>query len=197
MAGPRRGPGWTSPGGPAAAGVRGGRADTGGRQMTTSRAPVGGPGPGLGGTPGDARPRRAAWLAAWTGHHRAWRRPAWRRLAGELVFAAIFGGIYEEIRDHMVQAGAPAPRPAARTGAGAASHALSIVSAERDLGVFREQAVQAAFLNADTVVDAFNAYYGGTHFLVPAGVLIWLLLRHPGRYARARTALAVTTGLAF
>src|SRR5262249_60799686 len=117
MAGPRRGPGWTSPGGPAAAGVRGGRADTGGRQMTTSRAPVGGPGPGLGGTPGDARPRRAAWLAAWTVHHPAWRRPAWRRLAGELVFAAIFGVIYEEIRDHMVQVGSPAarrPLPTAR-----------------------------------------------------------------------------------
>ncbi len=99
---------------------------------------------------------------------------------------AIFGLIYEQIRAHMVQAGSAA-----------ASHALWIVSAERDLGLFRERAVQAAFLNADSVVDAFNAYYGGTHFLVPAGVLIWLLLRHPGRYARSRTALAVTTGLAF
>jgi hypothetical protein len=57
--------------------------------------------------------------------------------------------------------------------------------------------VQAAFLKADSVVDAFNAYYGGTHFLVPAGVLIWLIVRHPGRYGCARTALAVTTGLAF
>jgi hypothetical protein len=157
-----------------------------GRQMTTSRTPAGEPRPGLGGTPVDARPRQAAWLAAWTVHHPACRRPAWRRLARELVFAAVFGVIYEEIRDHMVQAGSAA-----------ASHALSIVSAERDLGLFREQAVQAAFLKADTVMDAFNAYYGGTHFLVPAGVLIWLLLHHPGRYARARTALAVTTGLAF
>jgi hypothetical protein len=154
--------------------------------MTASRTPVGEPRPGLGGTPVDATPRQIAWLAAWTVHPRACRRPAWLRLAKELVFAAIFGDIYEEIRDHMVQAG-----PAA------ASHAMSIVSAERDLGLFREQVVQAAFLKADTVIDAFNVYYGGTHFLVPAGVLIWLLLRHPGRYARARTALAVTTGLAF
>jgi len=148
--------------------------------MTARRAPGSQAGPGPDGTRRDAWSRRAGPAA------RAARHLAWRRLAGELVFAAIFGVIYEELRDHMVQAGTAA-----------AGHALSIVAAERNLGLFREQAVQAAFLNADSVIDAFNAYYGGTHFLVPAGVLIWLLLRHPGRYARARTALAVTTGLAF
>jgi len=154
--------------------------------MTASRTPDGEARPGLDGTPRAAWPRRAAGLAAWTSRHLAWRRPAWRRLARELAFAAVFGVIYEELRDHMVQAGSVA-----------ASHSLSIVSAERDLGLFREQAVQASFLKADSVMDAFNAYYGGTHFLVPAGALIWLILRHPGRYARSRTALAVTTGLAF
>ncbi len=40
-------------------------------------------------------------------------------------------------------------------------------------------------------------YYGGTHFLVPAAALAWLLLRHPERYARARTALAATTAVGF
>src|SRR5262245_42948844 len=143
--------------------------------MTASGTPAGEPRPGLGGTPGDAGPRRAARLAAWTGRRPAWRRPAGRRPAGELVVAAVFGAVYEQIRDHMVQAGSAA-----------AGHALAIVSAERDLGLFRERAVQAAFLRAGAVIDAFNAYYGGTHFLVPAGVLTWLLLRHPGRYARAR-----------
>jgi glycerophosphoryl diester phosphodiesterase len=160
---------------------RAGREDTGWRQMTGPRTPASEARPGLNGTPRDARPRRAAGLAAWTRRHLAWRR-----LARELAFAAIFGVIYEELRGHMVQ-----------SGSAATSHALSIVSAERYLGMFREQAVQAAFLKADSVVDAFNAYYGGTHFLVPAGVLIWLILRHPGRYGRSRTALAVITGLAF
>jgi hypothetical protein len=114
------------------------------------------------------------------------RVAGWRRVARELALVAVFLLVYEEIRWHMVQAGGAA-----------ASHALSVVSAERALGLFHEQAVQAVFLPWDTVTDAFNAYYGGTHFLVPAAVLAWLLLRHPEQYARARTALAVTTAVGF
>ena len=110
----------------------------------------------------------------------------WRRLIKEIFLIATFAVIYEEIRDHMVQAGAAA-----------ASHALLVVSAERDLGLFRERAVQDAIIGSDTVTDAFNAYYGGTHFLIPILVLAWLMLRHPAHYARARTALAAITGLAF
>ena len=99
---------------------------------------------------------------------------------------AVLLAVYEEIRWHLVQAGGAA-----------ASHALSIVSAERALGLFRERAVQALFTPWDSITDVFNAYYGGTHFLVPAAILAWLMLRHPERYARARTALAVMTAVAF
>ena len=110
----------------------------------------------------------------------------WRRLARELGLVAGFALFYEFISAHLVQAGGTA-----------ASHALLIVAAERTLGWFHEQAVQAVFIHSDPVTDAFNAYYGGTHFLVPAFVLGWLLFRHPGHYARARTALAVITAVAF
>jgi membrane-associated phospholipid phosphatase len=109
-----------------------------------------------------------------------------RRLIKEVCLVATFAVIYEEIGQHMVQAGNAA-----------ASHAMLIVSAEQHLGLFREHAVQAAIIGSDTVTDTFNAYYGGTHFLIPAAVLIWLWLRHPAHYGRARTTLAVTTGLAF
>jgi F0F1-type ATP synthase assembly protein I len=102
------------------------------------------------------------------------------------VIVAVLRGAYEGIREFMVQAGGAA-----------ASHALSVVSAERALGLFHEQAVQAVFVRWDTVTDAFDACYGGTHFLVPAVALVWLFLRHPERYARARTTLAVTTAVAF
>jgi hypothetical protein len=110
----------------------------------------------------------------------------WRRLVREISFVATFAVIYEEIRDHMTQAGGAAT-----------SHALLIVSAEQALGVFRERAVQSMIIGKETLTDAFNAYYGGTHFLIPALVLAWLVFRHPAHYARARTALAVITGLAF
>ena len=110
----------------------------------------------------------------------------WRRVVSEVVLVAIFLAVHEEIRDRIVQAGGAA-----------ASHALSVVSVERVLGIFHERAVQAPFTGSDTVTDAFSLYYGGTHFLVPAAALAWLLLRHPERYARARTALAVTTAVAF
>jgi membrane-associated phospholipid phosphatase len=109
-----------------------------------------------------------------------------RRLIREIFLLAAFAVLYEEIRDHMAQAGGAA-----------ASHALLIVDAEKALGLFREHAVQSAIIGNDTVTDAFNAYYGGTHFLMPALVLAWLFIRHPAHYARARTALAAITGLAF
>jgi membrane-associated phospholipid phosphatase len=109
-----------------------------------------------------------------------------RRLVKEIVLIAAFAVIYEEIRDHMAQAGGAA-----------ASHALLVVDVEKTLGLFREHAVQSAIIGNDTVTDAFNAYYGGTHFLIPVLVLAWLFIRHPAHYARARTALAAITGLAF
>ena len=133
------------------------------------------------------------WHGHWDWHKiRSWLRPAgagaggWRRVARELAFVAVFLGIYELIRETMVQAGGAA-----------ASHALSIVSAERSLGLFHEQAVQELFIKSGNVMDVFNAYYGGTHFLVPAVILAWLLWRHPGRYASARTTLALATAIAF
>jgi membrane-associated phospholipid phosphatase len=136
-------------------------------------------------SPAHRPPRdRARWAVA------RWRRPVtaetWRRLIREVSLVATLAVIYEEIGKHMVQAGGAA-----------ASHALMIVSAEQDLGLFREHAVQQAIIGSDTVTDAFNAYYGGTHFLIPALVLAWLIFRHPAHYARARTSLAATTGLGF
>jgi PAP2 superfamily len=126
-------------------------------------------------------------MARWLGRRRPHMAAETRgRLVREICLVATFAVIYEEIGQHMVQAGGAA-----------ASHALLVVSAEQALGLFREHAVQSAIIGNDTVTDASNAYYGGTHFLIPALVLGWLLLRHPAHYARARTALAVTTGLAF
>src|SRR6201996_5270287 len=137
---------------------------------------------GSGGGPGP--PPRPARLV----RHGSARLPAGTlpRVFRELTLIAVFALIYEEIRDHLVQAGSAA-----------ASHALAIVHAEQSLGLFSERTVQQAFIGNDTVIDFFNQYYGWTHFTIPVAVLAWLLLRHPAHYVRARTALCVATGLAF
>jgi hypothetical protein len=116
-------------------------------------------------------------------------RPAGRGarwLARELLLIFVFTVIYEELHDHMVQVGTVAAR-----------HALDIVSLEKMLGLFQEEPLQDIFLHLPGVMRSFNLYYGGTHFLVPIGTLIWLGMRHPERYARARTTLAALTGLGF
>jgi hypothetical protein len=107
-------------------------------------------------------------------------------VARELLLIVVFAVIYEELHNHVVQVGAVAAR-----------HALDVVSFEKALGIFQEEPLQDIFLHIPGVMRSFNLYYGGTHFLVPAGVLIWLAIRHPERYARARTTLAAITGLGF
>jgi hypothetical protein len=82
-------------------------------------------------------------------------------------------------------------------GAQAAAHALAVVRVESAVGLFHEAALQGLFLHLPALVTGCNLYYGGTHFVVPIGALVWLAVRHPERYARARTALAATTAAAF
>src|SRR5436305_6373963 len=77
---------------------------------------------------GGSAARAGVWLRRATGALAS----GWQRVARELLLVGVFLAIYEEIRWNMVQAGGAA-----------ASHAMSIVSAERTLGLFREQAVQA------------------------------------------------------
>lgn len=79
----------------------------------------------------------------------------------------------------------------------ATHHALTVVHMEQDLGLFWEKQLQTVILHWPWLFHVINPYYGGTHFLVPAVALIWLAVRHPERYYRARNLLAVTTAGAF
>jgi hypothetical protein len=79
----------------------------------------------------------------------------------------------------------------------AIGHALDVVHVEQDLGLFQERRLQSVLLHWPWIFHVLNPYYGGSHFLVPAVALIWLAVRHPERYYRARNVLAVTTAAAF
>jgi hypothetical protein len=74
------------------------------------------------------------------------------------------------------------------------THAL--VAVEQALLLPAEQGVQAVLLGSDAAVRLANAFYAGAHLPVTAGVLLWLLLRRPAVYRRARTALVQATTVA-
>ncbi|MEO5680832.1 MAG: phosphatase PAP2 family protein, partial [Acidimicrobiales bacterium] len=72
-------------------------------------------------------------------------------------------------------------------------NARVVIHLERLVGLYQEETIQRLFLTVRPVMKGFNVYYGTAHFIVTAGVLAWLYLRQPDRYARWRWALAVTT----
>jgi len=74
--------------------------------------------------------------------------------------------------------------------------AHAIISLETHLHLFVEHGIQHAALHFVPAIDAANLFYGTAHFIVTAAALIWLFRRHPQRYQRWRTTLAVTTGAA-
>ena len=78
----------------------------------------------------------------------------------------------------------------------AVDNARTVLAVERALLLPGEQAVQAAVLGSDALVRLANAFYAGAHLPVTAGVLLWLLLRRPAVYRRARTALVQATAAA-
>jgi hypothetical protein len=122
--------------------------------------------------------------------HGIWGRehktPAWFKVVKELIYVTLFLYAYEYIRDHVVQSAHVA-----------IGHALTVVHIEQDVGLFQERRLQSVLLHWPWIFHVLNPYYGGTHFLVPAVALVWLAVRHPDRYYRARNVLAVTTAAAF
>ena len=64
---------------------------------------------------------------------------------------------------------------------------------ERAVHMPSETTVQAAFLPHPLVVQAFNLYYAGLHFVVVIGCLIWVYVWHRRQYPQVRTTLVLFT----
>ena len=75
-------------------------------------------------------------------------------------------------------------------------NAHTVVELEQTLHIFHEQAIQSFFLGAYWFIRAMNIYYGTLHFLITAGLLVWMYLRRHDGYRRMRNLLGATTGLA-
>jgi hypothetical protein len=76
------------------------------------------------------------------------------------------------------------------------AHAESVLTLEQWLGLPAEQEVQALLLSVEPLVRAANGFYAAAHLPVTALALLWLLLRVPTAYRRARRALVASTTVA-
>lgn len=76
------------------------------------------------------------------------------------------------------------------------SNARHLVGWEKSLHIFHEQATQAAVLAADWFIKLMNIVYGTLHFVITAGLLVWLYRRRHDAYRHMRNLLGLTTMLA-
>jgi hypothetical protein len=109
----------------------------------------------------------------------------------EVAYAAAFYAAYSFIRNQLGSAG--------RFDVGAdraLDNATFIIDAERTIGLFVEETVQDAFLDWEWFLRFWGIFYGSLHFVVTAGVMVFLFHWFPARYRRYRNVLAFTTGLA-
>ncbi|MGH9181661.1 MAG: phosphatase PAP2 family protein [Acidimicrobiales bacterium] len=106
----------------------------------------------------------------------------------EVALVAVFYAVYSFIRNTQGSASV--------SEAHALRNALSIVRIEEALGLYRERALQGAFLGWRAFIEFWNFFYGSFHFVVTVFALVWLFRRFPDRYRRWRNTLAATTALA-
>jgi hypothetical protein len=107
----------------------------------------------------------------------------------EVAVILAFYGVYSLIRN---QFGSNATSPAH-----AFHNAQHVIHVQKAMGLFVELHIQEAFAGWGRGFFWFwNVYYGTLHFVVTAGVLVWVYRRHPDRYPRWRNTLGTVTGLA-
>ncbi len=104
---------------------------------------------------------------------------------GELIAVAAFYGIYSFVRNLHHGNEAEAFR-----------HAKEIIDVQKSLGINHEQAIQAWALGSRAFIIACNYFYGSLHFIVTAGVMIYLYRRWTDDYPRWRNTLGIATALA-
>lgn len=118
--------------------------------------------------PSSVRPRRFQWIR-------------------EVVLVLVFYYVYQTIRS-FANSGNVTPRAFANN--------RRLVDLEKSLHIFYEHEIQTWFLSARWLIRFLNVYYGTLHFVITAGLLIWVYHFRHGAYRRMRNLLGITTGLA-
>jgi hypothetical protein len=113
------------------------------------------------------------------------RTPRRPRLWFEILLIGVSYWLYSQIRNAVPEQRGIALR-----------HARSVWSFEHHLGLNVEHGVNHALNSVTWLIVGMNYYYATLHFIITIGVLAWLYVAHPERYAPPRLVLAVTTWLA-
>lgn len=71
-----------------------------------------------------------------------------------------------------------------------------LVDVEKALFIYHEHSIQQFFLGATWFIKVMNVYYGTLHFVITAGLLIWMYVRRHYGYRIMRNLLGATTALA-
>jgi PAP2 superfamily len=103
----------------------------------------------------------------------------------EVAFIGIFYFVYSTVRN-LNQGGTAAAR----------HHAMQIIDLQGYLGINVEHSLQHWALGFEPLIVACNYFYGSLHFVVTAGVLIYLYHKWRDDYPLWRNALAIATGVA-
>lgn len=115
----------------------------------------------------------------------AGRRPARGHVLAQVLVVVAGLGVYSAIRG---LGGTDA--------ASAVDHAHDLIAVERALGIYWEPQLQQLALRQDVVLDVLNSVYIWAHWPLLAGVLVWLVRRHPPQYLVLRDALVVSCVIA-
>lgn len=103
----------------------------------------------------------------------------------EIVAILVFYAVYTAIRNAN-QGGSTA----------AFNHARNLIDWQRALGIYHEEPLQRIALHFKPLIVVCNYFYGSLHFIVTAGVAIYLFRKWSDDWPLWRNTLAVTTGLA-
>jgi hypothetical protein len=112
------------------------------------------------------------------------RRFGWVREAA-LVLAFYY--VYQTIRS-LANSGKVTPRAFANN--------RRLVDVEKTMHIFYEYQIQSFFLSSRWLIKFLNVYYGTLHFIITAGLLIWVYHYRHAAYRRMRNLLGMTTALA-
>jgi len=136
-----------------------------------------------------ARPRREVPMASWARSSRQGASPGsglhwWVEVLLVLGFYVVYSTVRNLFGSESISA------------VDALSNAERIIDLEQSIGLYRELAIQQAFLDHRWFIQFWNLFYGTFHFAVTVFALVWVYRRFPHLYARHRSTFLCTTGLA-